>query len=432
MDWSGDARRAGVIVSLALFVAACGESVRHAPYGVGGAGAPGDGRPGDSGAEDPRGRSGQLLLLDQYDLPLTHTRVLVNDAVVTTGDDGFAPLPDVGERYDVSAVSGRVAYVFHGLTARAPVVRLVTGGKGEGVSSMSLTMRFPALGEDQDFVYGAGFAGIARDQQFIGTSTEEQGMTLYGNWAGSSVVRFSAEAFIVDVDHDSRAPVAFSGYATQSWDVAPDTDLTWTPAPTPSPFATTAIHVNLSLPSGARFVGCDATAFEPSGIQVHFGPQIGFFDSEDLVVPDLPDTTFDLDVNSANVAAQSGFTAVADGVRAGDDVTLEAHTGPTLLAPDAGAVVNPDTEFSWTEIDGAVYRVFITTQDGDTMHAYAIVTTEPSVRLPDLSALDMPFPSGQTLVWEAFAYEGLALDSFAATGRYGNSGLSEIRRGSAE
>jgi hypothetical protein len=144
----------GEIVSLALSIAACGESARHAPYGVGAAGAPGGDQPEPPSAEDPRGRMGQLLLLGEYDEPVTNARVLVNDKVITTGEDGFAPLPPIGDRYDVSTVSQHLAYVFRGLTARAPVVRLVVGGDGTGVSSMTLTMSLPTKGEDQYCVVG--------------------------------------------------------------------------------------------------------------------------------------------------------------------------------------------------------------------------------------------------------------------------------------
>jgi len=178
-------------------------------------------------------------------------------------------------------------------------------------------------------------------------------------------------------------------------------------------------------------VYCDASAIESSGRQIHFGPQIGYFSSEDLMLPELPDTTFSVAVTTENEAAHSGFIAVADGVRAGDDVMLDAHVGPTQLAPEDGAVVSPDTAFSWTRVDGAVYRLIVAVSDGDTVHPYAIVTTEPSARLPDLSGLDVSFPAGQALSWQAFAYEGLTVDGFAASGRYGSGGISAIRSATA-
>jgi hypothetical protein len=256
-------------------------------------------------------------------------------------------------------------------------------------------------------------------------------VSLYGHWLGSSVVHFSAEAFVVDVDHDSRAPIAYSGYATRSWDVAPDTDLSWTPDPAPSPFATEPIHVNLSVPSGYRFANCNVSALEESGRQIHFLGQLRSFEPEDLVVPDLPDTTFTVGANAGSDATGDGFTAVAAGVHAGDYVTLEAHRGPMQLLPDDGAVVGPDTDFTWTGSDGAVYRLAITANDGDAMQLYVIQTTDPSARLPDLSALGMPFPAGQTLAWQVFTYDGLTLDGFAASAQYGSYGSSSRRTGTA-
>jgi hypothetical protein len=413
--------RGGTAV-LVVWLAGCGESVEHLPSGVGPAGTPGT---------PPTDHTGQLLLLDQYKLPYANMPVLVDDTLVTTDADGYATMPAVGDQYDVSVVAGDLAYVFHGLSTRSPVVRLVVSGTGAGVSSMSLAMASPPLRDDQTLVYSAGFANIAEDQQFFGTSIDAEGLSLEGHWAGSSPVTFSAEAFVVDVDPSTGGPLAFTGYASRSWKVTPGAELSWTPSPTAPPFATAAIQVSVSLPAGAQVTSYDVWAREASGRQSHLGPIVSFaYTDEKVLVPDLPGAVFDVIAGTGD--GTSVFEAEADGLHAGDQVTLEAHSGPVPLSPEDGADVSLDTDFTWTEDEGAVYRLFLTAHDGDKTRTYVIVTTEPTTRLPDLTALGAPFPSGQELSWQIFSLPGVApLDHFAADGHYGSTGYSMPRTATA-
>ncbi len=408
----------GATAGLALMVVGCGESVRHAPAGEV------DGSGGGAG----QGGAGQLLLLDGYGLPFADMPVLVDDTVITTDDNGIAPLPDVGERYDVSVVSLGRAYVFVGLKTRAPVVRLPGSSNGKNISSMSLTIARPELRSDQEFFYSAGFAGVAPDQQFFGTGTDEAGIDLFGYWAGTSPVTFSAEAFVVDVEPDTRAPLAFTGYALENWSIAPDAELAWTPALAAPPFGSATIHLELDLPDGASVDSYTTTAFEPSGREGSLG-RLDRPVSSDVLVPDVPDTAYRIDVGTS-ADGFNGFTARAEDVHAGDSVTLDAHAAPLQLAPDDGAVVTADTEFSWTVDDGAIYQLVVSALNDDgTNHLTVITTTEPSARLPDLAVLGSPFPAGKPLSWQLFSLEGVAsLDGFAADGRYGSSGVTRIRK----
>ena len=407
MSRVGVSRRAGVVVVLALWAAGCGESVRHADAG------PGVSKP--PGADDPRGRAGELLLLDTYGLPFANTPVLVNDSVTTTGPDGFAALPDVGEQYDVSVATQDMAYTFLGMKTRAPVVRLL-GARGSAASSyISVTIQAPIdAGANQELLYSAGFSAFAAAEEIVWSEADAQGVSFSAAWPGTSPTTFSAEAFIVDLDVDTGSPVAFSRYALETWTVGPGDTLTWIPTFGPAPFATKPIYVDVTLPPDAEVYSYSAFASGQSGRE---GPVVAVdgAPSGEVLVPDLPDAEYTVVMGATTNNRASGFDAEADGIRAGDHVKLEVQAGPLQVAPDKGAVVSLYTDFSWTSGNEAVDQLVVYASTPDGPYTYAIVTADRSARVPDLTPLGVSFPLGTSIGWNVDAFERIpSVDAFAA------------------
>jgi hypothetical protein len=399
MDRDG-ARWCGITATLALSLAGCGESVRH-----GGSEAAGTG--------DPRARPGQIFVVDAYGLPYANTPVLVNDAVVTTDANGYAPLPDVGAHYDVSVVVPPMAFTFIGLTTRAPIVRVTASTNGNGAASASVNILLPEeLGKNQRAAYTAGVAD--HDAGFGGPFANASGAYAEAYWPSGYPTTLSAEAFIVDTDPVTGADLAFSKYAAESWTVTPGDTITWVPTFEPASFATKPIHVDVTLPPDAELGSYSVRAVEASG-RTGSVASAEVSSVGDVLVPELPDTTYIVDADALTNDRQSEFLAEARGVHAGDHVTLAVSDGPLELAPDDGAVVTPDTDFAWTKGDESVDELVISTTTPNGLFTYVIATTDGSARLPDLSPLGRSFPAGGHLGWDIEAVPGVtSVDGLAA------------------
>ncbi|HTQ02243.1 MAG TPA: hypothetical protein VMI54_00250 [Polyangiaceae bacterium] len=400
--------RRGVTVALSCALLGCGESRHTPPADAGGSGAP--------FVEDPRGEPGQLLVLDGLGLPFANFQVLVDDTVVTTDANGFAPLPSVGTTYDVSMVVAGGAETFRGMRARAPVFQFDFWSSLDEGAYVDLNIPLPALAGDQEFVYTAGasdagpFEEVSSNPPDIGREQVATG----AYWPPAlPVTTFSAEAFLVDTD-DSGVYLGFSSYASQTFDVTSGDELVWSPVFGASPFATKPIHVDFTLPPGATTPYYQAFVTEPSGREGYLS-DLGAVAKGDLLVPDLPGAVFTVSGTASSADGTLSFAATAGGVHTGDSVTLEVHDGPVVLGPDNDAAVSADTDFSWSGRDGDVYELELETLRPDySVFVYDIVTAEPTERIPDLSLLGVPFPEGQ-LYWETEALENLpAVDAYAA------------------
>ncbi|HTQ02242.1 MAG TPA: hypothetical protein VMI54_00245 [Polyangiaceae bacterium] len=410
-----------VALGLALAVLGCGESRRGASLDDG----------VNTGAKpDPRGRAGELLVLDEVGVPMPSVPALVDGAVVYTDADGFATLPELGASYDVAVAPAsdpnelRV-HVFGGLRSRAPVVELDGERSSSGAAkSVLLDIDKPAnLGDDTALTFTIGVDGVApKDELLLYTNSDSDVSAALG-WNATSSTTLSAEAFLLQIDPLTEEPLAYLGYAAGAWS-DPAANLTWTPDFAEPSFDGSVLHVEVTHPAGASVTSYDAQAIEGSGRHGSLGfaladPSLSDATSAvaELLVPALPDTLFYVTaVTSADDSTYTYYAESPAGVLPGDDVELAAHAGPAVLAPADGGVVAPDTNFTWTPDDGAIYRVFVFDSDDVGAHfEYVLETAEPHANLPDLSAIGAPFPWGRSFAWEVNTLDGVAsLDAYAA------------------
>jgi hypothetical protein len=398
----------------------------------------GEGRrstPGASPTEspDPRGRDEELLVLDEFGRPFVNTPVLVDGTLTVTGDDGFAALPELGPSYDVSFVTDDHAFVFEGLRSRAPVLELPSLGPDE-LFGTTLQIQKPAdLGDDTAIRFMAGVKDTELTPHLT-YSTNDSDVELEVVWPGMRSETLSAEAFLVQINPLTEEPLVYLGYAAEDWPaVAPS--VTWAPGFTAPPFDTAPVHVELTLPDGASVQYYEAEASDGSDRRGPLGYSLGNPGSTsaanataDVLVPDLAATTYTVFAHTS--AAEGGFVAQSpDGVHAGDSIRLVARAGPVALTPASGAVVDSNTDFTWTPVESAVHYLFIFPVDDGSSFDITLATTEAQAHLPDLSALGLPFPAGRSIRWLANAVTGVAtLDAYAAgapSRGYGYSGYRD-------
>lgn len=417
--------RRGAAISTALALSACGQSVRHAPAGA-----------ASTATSDPRGRDGQLLVLDEFGRPFANLPVLVDAALTATGDDGFAALPDVGSSYDVSLLDDHHAHVFQGLRSRAPVIQLASMGPAGGtLSETTLQLQKPPdLGDDTLIRFMAGIGKAAEATPLLTYSTNDSDVELQVVWPEMERPTLSVEAFLVQVDPLTEEPLAYPGYAAEDWP-AVSPSVTWTPPFDSPPFEALPVHVDLTLPDGASVRYYDAFASDGSGRRGSLGYALGNPDADastgasaDMLVPDVPDTTYA--VLAHTTTDDGGFVAQGpDGVHAGDSVSLVALAPPAELAPPSGALIDTATDFAWAPVEGAVHYLFIFAPDASSVFDVTVATMASHTRLPDLSALGVPFPLAPSIRWIANAVTGVgSLDAYAAgapSRGYGYSGYRD-------
>jgi hypothetical protein len=424
----------------ALATFGCGESERHAPDDAsGGAGATDTGgAPGMAGGSGvspaPRGRDGQLLLLDEFARPFVDVPVLVDGAVVYTGDDGFAVLPEVGVTYDVSFVDHQRAWVFQGLSSRAPVLALPSVGNSGAVFETAVEVQKPAnLGDDTSIRFMAGIEELTGTTPFLTFSNSDGDVEFDVTWPDIEPATLSAAAFLVQSDPLTQQPLAFLGYATGEWPQVP-AKVAWSPT-FDSSLVGSSVHIDLTVPPGSSVADYQAIAADAAGRSgvVSSAPGNPAAESAgrasgDVLVPDLPGTTFSM--TAETLASDGRFIASSPaGVHAGETVQLVAQAPPALVAPQDGDSVDADTEFSWLPGGGTLHYWSGATVDDGAEFQFTVVGTQPSVRLPDLTALGIPFPWGRSLDWLAGDVVGAeSLDAYAAGAPDGGLGFSFTRQ----
>jgi hypothetical protein len=368
---------------------------------------------GQTAEPDGGTHPGELLLLDDDGLPWPNLQVQIAGTMLTTDEAGLAPLPDLPPTYDVITGWSSRVFAYIGLTSRSPTLALPDTSSADPEFGVLLEVeRSPDLAADQDIVVTLGLTGPKRRGPWSANVVNDQGIATDAYWDGDEVATLSAEAFLVDRDPDTHQILRYSGYAEKEWKNPNNEQLQWSPDFVPPPFDTATIHFDVAVPSGAGLGEEDVNIVEASGRSGAFS-----YDATDpnteLLVPNLPGVHYDL--QGAVGDFPSTFVVQAENVRPGAEVHLQALVGPQGVAPSNLATdVGLDTEFSWTEVEGAVYSVGVYGNDvGDP--EYHVFTSTPSAHLPDASAFSTYWPRGKEYYWLVHSENGhRSLDAFAA------------------
>ncbi len=418
MRRDGRGRLCVAALAAALASFGCGESARHAS-------------PGGGPAPASRGRDGQLLLVDEFRRPFGIVPVLVDGAVVYTGEDGFAPLPEVGASYDVAFADQGRAYVFQGLSSRAPVIQIPSRAHRGAVFETDLEIQKPTAPDDTSLRFMAGIEELTEASPLLGYSNDDSDLEARIIWPDINPATLSVAALLVQIDPLTQEPLSYLGYSAEEWPEVP-AKLKWAPS-FDAPLDSATIHVDLKLPPGGSSPVYQVTASDGAGRSGLVGFSLGDPSAEsggvasaDVLVPDLPDTTFAL--SAQTVMSGGSFIAYSsDELHAGDTVELDSQANPVLLSPADGASVDSATDFTWTPGGGTVHRFFAATVDDGESFDVQVTSTGPSARPPDLSALGVPFPYGRSLGRIAGDFAGVSLDAYAAGAPYSGLGFSQAR-----
>jgi hypothetical protein len=387
------------------------------------------GRAADEAGGATQGKN-ELLLLDGLGEPVAQTRALIDGKVVTTDDQGRAELGTLPASYDAVIAVGTDVRAFVGLKARSPTIEIADrelDPSNEHVARVNISRA--STPPNQSLYYAAGVTGGNISRQTLGYNGDDKSSWAIIRWAGAGDATLSAQALLADIDPRTRSVVGYSGFASKIWpNAAQQSTADWSPEFEAPAFETKTIHVELSLPDEVSVGWYSVSIRQESG---ETGPIGAFYSgaSADLLVPDLPGATFD--IFAALSSPVGSYQIVMRAVSAGATVHAEGGDGLQQLAPETGTGnVTPETEFSWSTGPGYVYEL-LAFSDSTTQlnYNYLVATTGSSARLPDTSALGVPFPAGLTLQWLARSERGYAsLDDYAAASQaLTGTGFSDYR-----
>ena len=356
----------------------------------------------------------ELLLLDALGQPAAQVPVLVGGKLVTTNDEGRAALDELPAKYDVVIVVGANVLAYQGLQTRSPTIEFPNSYVGSDEHGAKVEISKATTTTNQRLYYAVGVSGQDISRQTLGYNSDAQSSRVTLAWAGPSDVTLSAQAFLADVDPQTGTVLGYSGFASTAWSNAGRQNVAWTPEFEAPSFESKTIHVELTLPPGVSVASYSVNLRQPTGERGPIGTaKTG--PSADLVVPDLPFATFD--IFALLRGPNTDFQIPMRGVSAGSTVRAEGANSPQQLTPENGLIgITPETNFSWSAQPDSVYTLLaFTDSDKQPYMNYLVATTETSARLPDTSALGVPFPSGVTLRWMAHAERGHAsVDDYAA------------------
>jgi len=366
---------------------------------------------------------GQVTYLFNDGAPVANARVKVGSkAVVTTDADGRFAVSSVDTPYDVTAVAqdGSVAEIYLGLTRNDPTIAMFAAGLSPAPHTATVTGQI------------SGGAGIPLPPGHViapvivvpighvtvtDSALDDSGnYSLSVSWQGQPNLTGTIRALEWAVD---------AGFNATSYDGAGSAPLTLVDGKTSS-----GVNLSLTPVPNTRSAGTVSTAPGHALLGHALFAAFSPFDSFDLVgggalgpSPVPPDPSFDYPVLSApgigvGVAAfaqdSSGgqVSAWKVGLSPGATNHLNVPAAPVLQPPVPSTAVTIGTKFSWSPVNGAVYRLDL--GPGSPARAGSptldVVTGATSFQLPDLSSMGISWPRSTNYEARLTAASPLRLD----------------------
>jgi hypothetical protein len=372
--------------------------------------------PGVDGAPPPAdgGITISGTVVDEYLVPMAGVSVHAQLHSATTASDGTFALTDIVPPYDATVISTatgghRHATVFLQATRPHPTFQLATD-----TAATALTTSVSGhLGANGLNLVGIAFADLAPGtppaaSNTIALASNASNYSGDISWFGSS--QTNGTLYTLQYFVSNGVPSDFVAYNSQAETFNAGTAVVWN-TPLTTTLGSGSISVSLSTPKEY-----EATALgmyvRPNGAQI-----AAPFAS--LNGPPLMGGTFPTPMISATFVACS--VAVPVGVDGGPNTPYTAACLPGLAGsasaalnmPAIAALQNPPTSagpgtvFAYSTIPEGLYVVAFVpvgatgTSGGDELF---VVTTDPSVKVPDLSALGFSLAAGSTYAAEVLAF----------------------------
>jgi hypothetical protein len=277
-------------------------------------------------------------------------------------------------------------------------------------------LRVDPTGFDATTSLGAAPTVAPGEPPFVLESTDSLAWRV--RWAGHDPLQvgvYAAAYHVVPVNNLgarvgalSAAPVAVHPNDTTVFSVAAD-------ALVQDPQSAATVHVN--LPPSYRLA--QAVLWEASADPSPNAYAPFTLSSESLDIPLLlPRAGHPLGLTIEASTEGNARTDVFVALASEGPTVVDVPAAPTPLSPESDATdVGAGTELRWTPIAGAATYAYVYDGNGGPTPTILIAAPNGVGRLPDLSRIGVPLPSGARLAWTPMAITpGGSVDDLARTG----------------
>lgn len=312
--------------------------------------------------------------------------------------DGWFVAEGIHVPYDlvISSHSGiGIVSVFKGVTRVDPVVPYL--GVGDWTQQGTVSLTLSGLGAAN--VATAGWAGDAPSGGGAFGSASSPFVTRIF-WAGRETTRGTVRVLTYSTDSGevSGRPISYVGFGSLTTTVSSNQYAGETLALSAIP--TVSLAGTMELPDSyvPQFRAL-SIVFSDGAMLGVAPPNLGKTFTN--LVPVIPDSSIHIEVDA--VSDSSGAVGASWTGPPSASAVLRFIQPPILLSPSDGARVPANVELSWADTSAGASSVYVACYSPDNPYApfllMDLVTSETSVRLPDLGTLGLGLPPGGDCDW---------------------------------
>jgi hypothetical protein len=343
------------------------------------------------------------MVIDVSRNPISGATVAIGAQHTTTDGTGAFSIPGVTAPYDAVVIvpvpSHNAAIVFKGLTRADPklIALPVSGGlpnSGTVSGSVSGGDALPAASDKTVVAWGSPET-TATSSPFVSNP-----WSIGLEWAGPAATTGNVHA--LQWTPTTGIPTSYKGHGVASGvAVANGGSTTGVSIAMTAPAAST-IGGSVTVPAGVT-LGSKGLAIDfADGAAFGVGTDATAATSFNYPVPSGISSTASVTASGSSTGALS-ITQVR-GIAAGSTGTTVGVLAPAVQStPVVNATgVTTSTDFTWSQLAGALHFVLITTSSANAP-VYYLVTTGSTGRIPDLSSLGVVLPAGTSYSWAILA-----------------------------
>jgi hypothetical protein len=333
---------------------------------------------------------------DNFGTGIAGATVLIGSQQATTDGTGAFSIAGVTTPYDASVVQGKVSRTYKGLSRSDPTLvgqGLSVNPPNHGTVSGSVSGGdpLPAASDKTQVAWGS-------PETVTRTAVTTNPWTLSPGWGGTSA-SITGNVHALQWTPASGTPTAYKGYGVSNGvTVANGGNTSGVGVAMTAPAAST-VSGSITVASGVSLLFKDLTIDFADGASFPVGTDLGGASAFNYAVPGGIGATATVLASGMYPGTGGTFTRVS-GLAPGSTGTSIGLLVPTQYSTpvDDATGVTTSTDFTWTQLPGAVYFVSIfSTAAG--APSYGVITSATSTRIPDLSALGITLPASATYHW---------------------------------
>jgi hypothetical protein len=344
-------------------------------------------------------------------IPVARAKVRVGDLVTTTDERGRFTVANALPQYDAVVVCEHdpAVFVFPNLVESNPALWLYELASSPRLNYRATVHVAAPMEANTATLYFAEINAPSDDGFSIDQVHGTDGTDLILTWSGAPSAGISIHALRYEADPKTKYVTRYTGLVSREMQVEDHRVSTWLIdrlafEPIGTKMIATELDVSASMSLEDSTFGMQP--FGSSALTVLPVPRPSTHETLEFV-PDLPDATFvlaALGTPLGSLSSSYAMSRVSHGSRDSSKMSLRLSRALRVLSPNQKATgVTPSTDFTWEPSSEALTHVVIFTPallSPVVAPDVYVQTREASAKLPDASALGVPWPSHAGYTWK--------------------------------